>query len=173
MTADMRMRALRALAGLLVPALIAAGLFLWWPRDLYDWMKALHVLSVIGWMAGMLLLPALFVYHCRAEPRSRLSETFKLMEQRLLNLLINPAMVFAWAIGGWMIWAGDLFRAEWLQVKLALVFALSWAHGMLSAWTRRFAADANRHGEGFYRIVNGLIVLLTVATVLLAVVKPF
>jgi putative membrane protein len=173
MSADVPTRTFRAFAGLGVPALIAIALFLWWPRPLYDWTKALHVVAVIGWMAGMLLIPALFVYHARAESHSQQSETFKHLEHRLLNILVNPAMVLTWAIGAWLIWAGDWLRAEWLQTKLALVFVLSWVHGLLSAWTRHFAADHNRHGERFYRLVNGLIIVLTVATVILAVVKPF
>lgn len=170
MATDVRTRTLRAIVGLGVPALIAVGLFLWYPPRLYGWMKALHLIAVIAWVAGMVQLVQVFAFHTQAEPRQ--SETFKLIEQRLLAIIINPAIVLSWAIGGWLIWAGEWLSAGWLHVKLVLVLALSWLHGLLSSWTRRFAADQNRHGEKFYRIVNALTIILVAAVIILAVVKP-
>ena len=145
---------------------------------MYVWIKALHIVAVISWMAGMLYLPRLFVYHCRAEPGSQQSETFKVMEQRLLTVIVNPAMVVVWAIGLWLAWEGPDPRygwlaTGWLQAKLVLVFVLSGVHGMLSAWVRDFAADRNRHSEKFYRIINEVPTLLMIAIVLLVVLKPF
>ena len=91
--------------------------------DLYTWLKALHVISVIAWMAGMLYLPRLYVYHCAAKPGSEQSETFKVMERRLLRAIINPAMGAAWIFGLCMAWMGDLWGQPWFQAKLALVIA--------------------------------------------------
>src|SRR5499427_9110736 len=100
-----------------------------WLSGLYLWFKAVHVMAVISWMAGMLYLPRLFVYHCEAEIGSRQSETFKVMERRLLRVIINPAMVVSWALGLWMVYDGAWISAYWLQSKLLLVVALSGVHG--------------------------------------------
>ncbi len=173
MSPDARTRWMRAGVGLGLPFLLAAALFLWWPSRLYDWMKALHVIAIIAWMAGMLYLPRLFVYHCQAEPGSKQSETFKVMERRLLFGIINPAMVLSWGVGLWLMWDMGWYKAEWFHAKFGLVLLLSWAHGMFSAWVRQFAADDNRHSEKFYRIVNEVPTLLMMAIVILVVVKPF
>jgi putative membrane protein len=164
---------IRALIGLGVPVLIAAALFLWWPSRLYDWVKAAHVIAIIAWMAGMLYLPRLFVYHCKAEPGSTQSETFKVMERRLLNAIINPAMVLSWAFGLWLMWEGSWYKAGWMLAKLGLVFLLSWVHGMFSAWVRQFAEDRNRRSQIFYRAINEVPTLLMIGIVILVVVKPF
>src|SRR6187402_2258087 len=105
-------------------------------EDVYLWIKALHVIAVIAWMAGMLYLPRLFVYHCEAEIGSKQSETFKIMERRLLKAIINPAMVVTWILGLYLAWAGHWFQAGWFHGKLALVIAMSAVHGMLSARVR-------------------------------------
>src|ERR1700746_2620682 len=102
---------------------------------MYEWIKAFHVMAVIAWMAGMLYLPRLFVYHCTAEVGSRQSETFKVMERRLLRGIINPAMVASWALGLWMVYDGGWISAHWLHAKLLLVIALSALPGMLARWT--------------------------------------
>src|ERR1043165_5485105 len=94
-------------------------------RAMYEWLKALHIIAVIAWMAGMLYLPRLFIYHCDAEAGSKQSETFKTMERRLLLAIINPAMVATWVLGLWLAWDGGLFKAPWLHGKLALVLVLS------------------------------------------------
>ncbi len=140
---------------------------------LYDWLKALHIISVIAWMAGMLYLPRLYVYHCAAKPGSELSETLKVMERRLLRAIINPAMGAAFVFGLWMAWEGDLWGQPWFQGKMVLVLAMSALHGMLSRWRRHFAADANRHSARFYRFMNEAPTLLMIGIVLLVVLKPF
>ena len=140
---------------------------------LYDWLKALHVISVIAWMAGMLYLPRLFVYHADAKPGSEMSETFKVMERRLLRAIINPAMTAAWIFGLWMAWEGDLWGQHWFHAKLTLVILMSTLHSFLSRWRRHFAADANTHSAKFYRIINEAVTLLLVGIVVLVIVKPF
>jgi putative membrane protein len=141
--------------------------------DLYFWLKALHVIAVIAWMAGMLYLPRLYVYHCAAKPGSELSETFKVMERRLLRAIINPAMTAAWIFGLWMAWLGELWTQPWFLAKLVLVLAMSTMHGFLSRWRRHFAADANRHSARFYRFMNEAPTLLMIGIVILVIVKPF
>src|SRR6266446_155845 len=96
---------------------------------MYVWLKAFHVIAIIAWMAGMLYLPRLFVYHCETEPGSSQSETFKLMERRLLRAIINPAMIASWALGLWLAWQGGWYAAPWLQVKVVLAVMLSGLHG--------------------------------------------
>jgi protoporphyrinogen IX oxidase len=149
------------------------ALVAWHPSGLYLWFKAFHVMAVISWMAGMLYLPRLFVYHCGAETGSRQSETFKVMERRLLRGIINPAMVVSWALGLWMVYDGGWISAHWLQLKLLLVVVLSGVHGLLARWTTEFANDRNRHSERFYRIINEVPALLMVGIVIMAVIKPF
>jgi protoporphyrinogen IX oxidase len=140
---------------------------------LYLWLKALHVIAIIAWMAGMLYLPRLFVYHCVAAPGSVQSETFKVMERRLLRAIINPAMAVSWMLGLWLAWSGNWFSAPWFHGKLVLVIAMSGVHGMLARWTRDFAADRNRHSQKFFRIMNEVPTLLMIGIVILVVVKPF
>jgi putative membrane protein len=139
----------------------------------YDWAKALHVIAVIAWMAGLLYLPRLFVYHCEAEPGSQQSETFKVMERRLLRAIINPAMIAAWLLGLGLAFEGGWYGSPWLQTKIVLVLGLSGIHGLLARWGRDFAADRNRHSQRFFRIINEIPAILMVGIVILAVVKPF
>ena len=173
MTAEGRGRLLRALAGLAASVVLLAAIAAWNPPGLYDWFKAFHVMAIIAWMAGMLYLPRLFVYHCTAKPGSELSQTFKIMERRLLRGIINPSMVVAWALGLWMVYDHGWISAHWLQDKLLLVVALSAIHGMLTRWTADFAADRNRHSQRFYRIVNEIRAVLMIGIVILVVIKPF
>jgi len=148
-------------------------LWLWKPSGLYLWLKAFHVIAVIAWMAGMLYLPRLFVYHCTAEVGSKQSDTFKMMERRLLRAIINPAMVATWALGLWLAWDGGFLRAGWLHGKLVLVLILSGLHGFLTRCVREFAEDRNVRSQKFYRILNEVPALLMVGIVILVVVKPF
>lgn len=143
---------------------------------MYLWLKALHIIAVISWMAGMLYLPRLFVYHAGATPGSELSETFKTMERRLLRLIINPAMIVAWLLGLALIWLmgkDAFFQAGWLHTKLVLALAMSGLHGYFARLVKQFAADRNRHTPKFYRFVNEIPTVLLILIVLLAVVKPF
>ncbi len=140
---------------------------------MYEWIKALHVIAVIAWMAGMLYLPRLFVYHCEAEAGSKQSATFKLMEQRLLKAIINPAMTVTWLAGLYLAWAGHWFSAPWLHAKLLLVVVLSGVHGFFSRLVKDFAADRNTISQRFYRFINEVPTILMIGIVILVVVKPF
>ena len=140
---------------------------------LYAWVKALHIISVIAWMAGMLYLPRLFVYHAEAPTGSLQSETFKVMERRLLKAIMTPAMVATWIFGLWLAVEGGWFRSGWLHGKLALVIALSGLHGYLAATIRRFANDANTRNPRFYRVLNEVPTVIMIGIVILVVVKPF
>ena len=140
---------------------------------MYEWLKAFHVIAIIAWMAGMLYLPRLFVYHCEAEPGSRQSETFKVMERRLLKAIINPAMIVSWGLGIWLAWWGGWYDSPWLHAKVVLALLLSGVHGFFVRWVREFAADRNQHSQKFYRIINEVPTVLMIGIVILVVVKPF
>ena len=141
--------------------------------DFYLWLKAVHVIAIVAWMAAMLYLPRLFVYHAEAGPRTPQSETFKVMERRLLRQICNPAMVVVWITGLWLATEGGWWKAPWLHGKLALVVLMSAVHGMLAGATRRFANDANTKPARFYRILNEVPTVLLIGIVILVVVKPF
>jgi putative membrane protein len=142
--------------------------------DLYPYVKAFHVISVISWMAGMLYLPRLFVYHVNAVPGSEMSETFKLMERRLFKAIINPAMIATWLFGLILVYyAIDFSRDFWFHAKLLLVILLSGFHGALSKWRKDFEADRNTRSERFYRIANEVPTVIMVLVVLLVIVRPF
>lgn len=140
---------------------------------MYGWIKALHVIAIISWMAGMLYLPRLFVYHCEAVAGSVQSETFKIMERRLYRAIMTPAMTVAWLTGIFLIWQGGWITSGWLHAKLALVIAMSGAQGFFGRCIRDFAADRNVHSHKFYRIINEVPTLLMIAVVILVIVKPF
>ncbi len=140
---------------------------------MYEWVKALHIVAVIAWMAGMLYLPRLFVYHCDAEAGSRQSETFKLMERRLLKAIMTPAMIATWLLGFWLLVSGAWLGAYWFHGKLVLVVAMTTLHGLFAHWVKDFAAGRNPRSAKFYRIVNELVTVMLVAIVILVVVKPF
>jgi protoporphyrinogen IX oxidase len=139
----------------------------------YGLVKSAHILSVIAWMAGMLYLPRLFVYHADCGAGSPQSETFKVMERRLLKGIINPAMTATWVFGLLLAWAGGFYADGWLHAKLALVLGLSAMHGYLSRCVKDFAADRNRRSSRFYRILNEVPTVMMIAIVLLVVLKPF
>ena len=124
-------------------------------------------------MAGMLYLPRLFVYHCRAETGSGQSETFKVMERRLLNAIMNPAMIATWALGLTLVFLGELWREPWVHTKLLFVLGLTVVHIGIGRWRRAFDEDRNQHTERFYRIANEVPAILMVGIVILAVIKPW
>jgi putative membrane protein len=139
----------------------------------YPWLKAVHVVAVIAWMAGIFYLPRLFVYHAESAPGSEKSETFKVMERRLLRAIMNPAMIATWLFGILVAFAGDWWTAPWLHAKLVLVLVMSGFHGWLARCRRDFERDANRHPSRIYRIANEVPTLLMILIVILVVVKPF
>jgi putative membrane protein len=141
----------------------------------YLWIKAFHVIAVIAWMAGMLYLPRLFVYHCETRPGSVESERFKVMERRLLRAIINPAMIAVWVLGLTLSFlpATDAWHQGWFHAKFALVIVMSGLHGLFARWTGLFANDSNPHSARFYRVWNEVPALLLIAIVVLVVVKPF
>ena len=141
--------------------------------DSYLWLKAIHVVSIIAWMAAMLYLPRLFVYHAEVGPGSPQSATVKVMEQRLLRYSATPSLVGVWVTGLWLAIQGHWFSSGWLHAKLLLVVLMSGVHGLLAASTRRFANDANTRPARFFRIVNEVPTVLMIGIVVLVVVKPF
>ena len=137
------------------------------------WIKALHVISVIAWMAGLLYLPRLFVYHTDCEINSPQSETFKIMERRLLRAIMTPAMIASFVFGGLLLAILNEWSASWLYVKLIGVFGLAGLHGSMAKWRREFAEDRNTRPAKFYRIMNEAPTVLMIVIVIMAVVKPF
>lgn len=137
------------------------------------WLKALHVMAVIAWMAGMFYLPRLFVYHADAKPGSEVSETFKVMEKRLLRIIMTPAIIVVWLSGLTLAIWGGFWTEGWFHAKFVLVLVMSGLHGFLAGCVRRFATDENQRDARFYRIVNEVPTLLMAAIVLLVIVKPF
>jgi putative membrane protein len=137
------------------------------------WVKSLHILAVISWMAGMLYLPRLFVYHAGVQPGSEASELFKVMERRLLRGIMTPALVVVVASGLWLAWREDFLAAPWLHAKLVLVLALLGLHGFFARQTRAFAQDRNTRSPRFFRLINEVPTVLMILIVLLVVIKPF
>lgn len=141
--------------------------------EAYLWIKAFHVIAVISWMAGLLYLPRLFIYHCEVQPGSEASEKFKVMERRLLKAIMTPAAVVSWGLGLWMAIGGGLFHDGWFHAKLSLVLIMTVCHGLMIRWKCDFAADRNTRSQKFYRIANEVPTLLMIGIVLLVVTKPF
>jgi putative membrane protein len=164
---------MRAAISLVIVAVACLALVLMASPGWAPWLKALHVIAVISWMAGMLYLPRLFVYHCGVAAGSEASETFKVMEGRLLRAIINPAMVVAWIVGLWLAWTAFRFQGGWLHAKLALVVLLSGLHGHFSAAVRAFAEDRNTRSARYWRIMNEVPAAIMVLVVILVIVKPF
>jgi putative membrane protein len=140
---------------------------------MYLYLKAFHIIAVISWMAGMLYLPRLFVYHAGAKPGSEQSETFKVMERRLYKFIMMPAMTVTWLIGIVLVLQGHWLAAGWFHAKFALVVGMTIMHGLFGHWVNEFSLDRIRHNQKFYRIVNEIPTILLILIVLLAVVKPF
>jgi len=139
----------------------------------YLLIKALHVIAVIAWMAGMLYLPRLFVYHAETSPGTAEYDRFTTMERKLLKIIMNPAMVAVWVLGLTMAWLMDGWALHWLQLKLALVVAMTGLHHAYALWAKDFARGRNTRTARFFRIWNEVPTLLMIAIVILAVVKPF
>lgn len=139
---------------------------------MYEWIKALHVVSIIAWMAGLLYLPRLYVYHCKAEAGSDLAKTLKVMERRLLRAIMNPAMIASWGFGLWLMVLIEAWTLPWFHAKLLAVLLMTGAHMAMAKWRKDFEADRNQRSEKFYRIVNEVPTLLMIAVVILVIVKP-
>ena len=148
---------------------------IWQSYQFYLWVKAFHVIAIIAWMAGMLYLPRLFVYHCETAPGSAESERFKVMEGKLLRMIMRPAILAVWVLGLTLSFlpATDAWHHGWFHAKFALVILMSAVHGLYTYWVRLFADDANTRPVRFYRLWNEVPTILMIAIVILAVVKPF
>lgn len=139
----------------------------------YLWIKALHVIAIIAWMAAMLYLPRLLVYHCLAPAGSIQSETFKIMERRLLRAIMTPAMIVAWLTGLYLAWSSGFYLAAWFHLKFLFVLAMSGLHGYLAVLVRVFGADQNQKSATYYRVLNEVPTLCLIVIVVAVVVKPF
>jgi protoporphyrinogen IX oxidase len=146
-----------------------------WLSEAYPWIKSFHIVSMVAWMAGLLYLPRLYVYHSMAPVESDRSETFKVMERRLLRGIMTPAMLATWVFGLLLAATPGVvdWRTGWIWIKLALVVGLTVFHIALARWRRKFSVDQNRHSTRFFRLVNELPTLALIAIVILVVVKPF
>jgi putative membrane protein len=140
---------------------------------MYLWIKAFHIIAVIAWMAGMLYLPRLFVYHSMAKPGSEQAETFKTMEHRLLRYIMAPAMIVTWLLGIVLVLQGQFLGSTWFHIKIGLVLVMTILHGLFSHWAHDFALDRNPRSAKFYRIANEIPTVLLIVIVILATVKPF
>ncbi len=146
-----------------------------WLVPAYPWLKALHIIGVIAWMAGLLYLPRLFVYHCEAAPGSPEDRRFQTMERRLLRAIMNPAMIAVYLFGLSLLLVSPVvdWEAGWLYLKLSLVGALTWIHHAMALWRKAFAKGRNRHSARFYRLMNEVPTLAMVVIVIMVVVRPF
>lgn len=144
--------------------------------ETYHWLKAFHIIAVMSWMAGMLYLPRLFVYHTRVKPGSEASELFKIMERKLMRVIINPAMIVSWILGLWLAFninAFDPVNGRWIHAKLGFVVLMQIAHAMMSRQRKAFERDQNTKSERYFRMFNEVPAVLMVVIVLLVVLKPF
>jgi protoporphyrinogen IX oxidase len=164
----------RARASIVIALFLAliAALLTWQPDNLYLWIKALHLIAVMSWMAALLYMPRLFIYHTDAAPGSQQSETFKMMEQRLLKVIMNPAMMITWLLGLYLAWSVYGFQGGWLHAKLLLVVILTGVHFLFSRAVRAFARDENTRSARYWRLMNEAPTLLMILIVIVAVVKP-
>jgi len=163
----------RSVIAIFGTAAVALAMMLFLGDAAYLWLKALHVVAIIAWMAGLLYLPRLFVYHADAPVGSEQSELFKVMERRLLTYIMTPAMLISWVLGLWLAWQAGFFSSGWFHAKLALAILLSGAHGYLAASVRRFSNDINDKPSRHWRIVNEVPTVLMILIVILVIVKPF
>lgn len=168
-----RRAAIKAFTAIGVFLALIALLYMTQPDDFHLWVKALHVIAVIAWTAGLLYMPRLFIYHTDAQPGSVQSETFKVMEQRLLKVIMNPAMMISWMLGLYLAWDLYRFQGPWLHVKLLLVVVLTVVHVHFSRAVRTFAKDGARRTARYWRAMNELPTVLMMAIVIFVIVKPF
>lgn len=141
--------------------------------DLILWAKVVHILAVISWMAGLLYLPRLYVYHSTAKRGSEISETFKIMENRLLRFIMNPAMIVAWGAGLYLAISQSLFSEHWFHGKFLLVILMSVVHMMLAKYRREFAEDRSERSAKFFRIINEVPTVFMILIVILVIIRPF
>jgi putative membrane protein len=168
-----RLAGKRALVAI-VAFVALTGLVFWLdPSGFYLWAKAVHVIAVMSWMAGMLYLPRLFINHLEAPAGSQMDETFKGMERRLMRIIMNPAMTLSWALGLWLAYAGGHFAAPWFHVKLLGVLAMSAAHGWFAGAVRKFAEGRNTMTARQWRLANEVPTVLMVIIVIMVIVQPF
>lgn len=165
--------AVRSGLAVALAAAIAAFAMLVLGDRAYNWIKAFHVIAVMSWMAGLLYLPRLFVYHCETLKGSAQAATFKLMERRLLLYIMTPAMIFSWVLGLWLAWAGHHWSEGWFHAKLALVVLLSGFQGYLSKSAAAFEADRNKKPASHWRLANEVPTVLMIGIVILVIVRPF
>jgi putative membrane protein len=163
----------RAAVALCFFALVGLATMLAGPDVAYPWIKALHVIAIISWMAGMLYLPRLFIYHSDCKPESEQAKTFAVMERRLVTVIMNPAMIVSWVLGLYLAWAVFGFQGGWLHAKLAAVVALSGVHGYFAKAARLFDEGRYVKTPRFWRMMNEAPTLLMIAIVILVIVKPF
>ncbi|MHA7971107.1 protoporphyrinogen oxidase HemJ [Rhizobium sp. CAU 1783] len=168
-----RKAAFRAATALLFFGAIAVAVAVFGADAAYPWIKALHVIAVISWMAGMLYMPRLFIYHSDSKPDSDQAHTFSIMEERLLKVIMNPAMIISWVLGLYIAWTVFGFQGGWLHAKLAAAFALSGVHGYFAKAVRSFGNGNYVRTPRFWRLMNELPTLLMIVIVALVIVKPF
>lgn len=162
-------------AGIAIAVFLGLAWLVWFFEigSLYLWLKVFHLVAVISWMAGLVYLPRLFVYHSEAEIGSVQSETFKLMERRLLKIIMTPAMIIAWGFGLALAFQINAFSEPWFILKFALVLGMSGYHGFLSKAVKAFAADANTVGSSNWRLYNEIPTVLMIIIIIVVVIKPF
>jgi putative membrane protein len=163
----------RAAGALVFFALIASSVMIFGADEAYLWIKALHVIAVISWMAGLLYLPRLFIYHGDCEPDSDQARTFAVMESRLMGVIMKPAMIVSWVLGLYLAWSVYGFQGGWLHAKLAAVVLLSGVHGYFSKAVRSFGQGNYVGNARHWRLMNEVPTLLMIAIVVFVVVKPF
>lgn len=164
---------LRAAIALCIFLAGALALFFLDPQSRYLWIKALHIMAVISWMAGLFYMPRLFIYHTASQIGGEASETFKVMERRLMRVIMWPAMILSWIFGLWMAWSVFEFQGGWLHMKLLAVVGLTAAHFHQAKSVSSFERDERRHSERFWRLMNEVPTVLMIIVVALVVLKPF
>lgn len=142
--------------------------------DYYAWFKALHLIAVISWMAGILYLPRLFIYHTRAQVGSEMDKTFQVMEYRLLKFIMNPAMITTYVLGLTLAYIyGFKALGIWFHIKICAVLVITIVHGFMAKWRKDFAQGKNTHSEHFYRVANEIPTIAMIVAVIMVIVKPF